>query len=239
MKKIIALVLVLVLALVVFSSCAKKEAKEETAKMSFTIINKTGEAVTEVKITDPLSDSYNVFPAEENEVIDNEGIVIMYFDIPATEDGNHRLTLSYKTESGREETFETLSIEEVNIELLAADAITGATPIAFKMPEAEQAGMYTFYNLTGEVVTSLSLTDNEDGARIQTSFPDGFDPGETYTVHYIIPADRENVTLTLEFVTESGKTGVFGTLHIEEVPISLLDVDSVSGATPISFTAPE
>lgn len=237
MRKILALLAVMAL---LFSCAAFAEDEVPAVKTGvYTIINKTGEAVTEVKITDPLSDSYNVFPAEENEVIDNEGIVIMYFDIPATEDGNHRLTLSYKTESGREETFETLSIEEVNIELLAADAITGATPIAFKMPEAEQAGMYTFYNLTGEVVTSLSLTDNEDGARIQTSFPDGFDPGETYTVHYIIPADRENVTLTLEFVTESGKTGVFGTLHIEEVPISLLDVDSVSGATPISFTAPE
>ena len=43
MKKLIALVLVLVTALVIFSSCAKKEEpKEETAKMSITIINKTG-----------------------------------------------------------------------------------------------------------------------------------------------------------------------------------------------------
>ena len=50
-KKIIALVLVLVMALVVFSSCAKKEeAKEETAKMNFTIINKTGETVKDVTL---------------------------------------------------------------------------------------------------------------------------------------------------------------------------------------------
>jgi uncharacterized lipoprotein YehR (DUF1307 family) len=51
MKKIIALVLVLVMALVVFSSCAKKEeAKEETAKMSITIINKTGETAKDITL---------------------------------------------------------------------------------------------------------------------------------------------------------------------------------------------
>ena len=47
------------------------------------------------------------------------------------------------------------------------------------------------------------------------------------------------MTLTLQFVTESGKIGTFGTLNIEEVPITLLDVDSLSGATPISFSVPE
>lgn len=51
MKRIIALVLVLVMALVVFSSCAKKEeAKEETAKMSITIINKTGETAKDITL---------------------------------------------------------------------------------------------------------------------------------------------------------------------------------------------
>ena len=51
MKKIIALVLVLVMALVVFSSCAKKEeVKEETAKMSITIINKTGETAKDITL---------------------------------------------------------------------------------------------------------------------------------------------------------------------------------------------
>ena len=41
------------MALVVFSSCAKKEeAKEETVKMSITIINKTGETAKDI-ITGP------------------------------------------------------------------------------------------------------------------------------------------------------------------------------------------
>ena len=41
------------------------------------------------------------------------------------------LTLEFTTESGFQGTFETLYIEEVNINLLAADAMTGATPIQF------------------------------------------------------------------------------------------------------------
>ncbi len=50
-EKIIALVFVLVMVLVVFSSCAKKEeAKEETAKMSITIINKTGETAKDITL---------------------------------------------------------------------------------------------------------------------------------------------------------------------------------------------
>ena len=49
MKKIFALILVLVLALVVFSSCAKKEeAKQETLK--FPVYNRSGETITKLTI---------------------------------------------------------------------------------------------------------------------------------------------------------------------------------------------
>ena len=231
----------LLTAMALLFSCAvfAEEATPQVKTGVYTIVNKTGETVTEVKISDNVSGDTNVFPFTENDVLENDGTVIFYFDIPATEDGEHRLTLSYKTESGREETFGTLSIEEVTIALLAADAMTGATPIAFSMPKADQTGVYTFYNLTGEVVTVLNLIDNEEGTTIRTAFKDGLAPDESYTVVFSVPADRENVTLTLQFVTESGKIGTFSTLKIEEVPISLLDVDSVSGATPISFKAPD
>ena len=117
--------------------------------------------------------------------------------------------------------------------------MTGATPIAFTMPKAEQEGKYTIYNRTGETVKVLNLIDNEEGTVIRQVFQNGLQPDETYEINYIAPADRENVTLTLQFVTESGKIGIFSTLKIEEVPITLLDVDSVSGATPIEFKAPE
>ena len=230
----------LLTAMALLFSCAAL-AEEEPAKVQtgvYTIKNKTGEAVTEMTITDNVTGNSYALPFAGDGVIDNDGLLILYFDIPEGEDGNHRLTLSFKTESGREETFGTLSIETVHIDLLAADAMTGATPIAFSMPKAEKTGTYTFYNRTGEVVNSIYLIDNEDGAKVQSAFKDGFTADESHTIIFNVPADRENVSLTLQFVTESGKIGTFSTLHIEDVPITLLDVDSVSGATPISFTAP-
>ena len=236
-KKIFALLA----AMALLFSCAAF-AEEEAAPVKtgvYTIFNKTGELVTEVKLTDNVTGETNDFFAEEDATFSSDGIVVLYFDVPEAEADQHTLTLSYKTESGREEAFTTLKIEEATIELLAADAMTGATPIAFTMPEAKQEGKYTLYNRTGEIVKVLNLIDNEDGTIIRQVFQNGLEPNETYEMGYIAPADRENVTLTLQFVTESGKIGIFKTLKIEEVPITLLDVDSVSGATPISFTVPE
>ena len=236
-KKIFALLTAVAL---LFSCVALAE--EEPAKVQtgiYTIKNKTGEPVTELKITDNVTGESNDWAFDEKEAFDSDGLMILYFDIPEGEDGEHRLSLSFKTKGGREETFGTLSIEEVNIDLLATDAMTGATPIAFSKPVPEKTGTYTVYNRTGEVVNFINLIDNEDGAEIRTAFKDGFAPDETHTITYSVPGDRENVTLTLQFVTESGKIGTFGTLNIEEVPITLLDVDSLSGATPISFSVPE
>lgn len=236
-KKIFALLA----AMALLFSCAAF-AEEEPAPVKtgvYTIFNKTGELVTEVKLTDNVTGETNDFFAEEDFNFSSDGIVVLYFDVPEAEADQHTLTLSYKTESGREEAFTTLKIEEATIELLAADAMTGATPIAFTIPEAKQEGRYTLYNRTGEIVKVVNLIDNEDGTVIRQVFQNGLEPNETYEMGYIAPADRENITLTLQFVTESGKIGIFKTLKIEEVPITLLDVDSVSGATPIEFKAPE
>ena len=237
MKKIFALLTVMAL---LFSCAAFAEEEPAPVKTGvYTIFNKTGELVTEVKLTDNVTGETNDFFAEEDFNFSSDGIVVLYFDVPEAEADQHTLTLSYKTESGREEAFTTLKIEEATIELLAADAMTGATPIAFTIPEAKQEGRYTLYNRTGEIVKVVNLIDNEDGTVIRQVFQNGLEPNETYEMGYIAPADRENITLTLQFVTESGKIGIFKTLKIEEVPITLLDVDSVSGATPISFSVPE
>ena len=96
MKKIIALVLVLVLALVVFSSCAKKEAKEETAKMSFTIINKTGETAREItlkeqKAAKPQSWSNGELANEQQITIEVNTVV---------ENGAPFINFSYSLENG-------------------------------------------------------------------------------------------------------------------------------------------
>ena len=52
MKKIFALILVLVLALAVFSSCAKKEEEKKQAAVKYTIYNRTGEEITNFTIED-------------------------------------------------------------------------------------------------------------------------------------------------------------------------------------------
>lgn len=235
-KKILALLIAL--ALLLCSAALAEDIPMQTGV--YIIVNKTGEGITELKLTDNVTGDVSVFPdVEAGEVFENEGTVIMYFDIPESEDGSHRLTLSYKTESGREESFGTLSIEEATIDLLAADAMTGATPLAFNMQKPEAAGVYTIYNLTGEVVTKLSLTDNVSGAAISTVFDDGFAPNESFVFSYAIPEEQKDTKLTLRFETESGKIGAFTTLSIEEVPISLLDIDALTGPTPISFTAPQ
>ena len=58
MKKIIALIVALVLALVAFTACAlKEEVKEETAKVTYTIVNKTGENVTDLSLKERIGSS--------------------------------------------------------------------------------------------------------------------------------------------------------------------------------------
>ena len=55
--------------------------------------------------------------------------------------------------------------------------------------------------------------------------------------------NKPGYVITLSFTTESGYEAAFETLHFETVPISLLpaktDTDATTGATPISFSAPE
>lgn len=56
MKKVFALILVLVLALAAFSSCAKKEEPKEAARkeatLKYTVYNRTGEVVSTFSIKD-------------------------------------------------------------------------------------------------------------------------------------------------------------------------------------------
>ena len=45
--------------------------------------------------------------------------------------------------------------------------------------------------------------------------------------------------MTVSFRTEGGYEAQFPTLHIETAPITLLAQDALTGATPITFKAPE
>ena len=118
----------------------KEEIKEETVDTTdeavvdttdevtaglYTIRNTTGELVSELYV-------YETGAEEKGENLAGEGLNDTE-KVETTYEGTTDtvLTLEFTTESGFQGTFETLYIEEVNINLLAADAMTGATPIQF------------------------------------------------------------------------------------------------------------
>ena len=154
MKKFV-LILAAVLTMSMFTACGNKdtakeeigteevaveETKEETVDTNdeavvnttdevtaglYTIHNTTGELVSELYV-------YETGAEEKGENLAGEGLNDTE-KVEATYEGTTDtvLTLEFTTESGFQGTFETLYIEEVNINLLAADAMTGATPIQF------------------------------------------------------------------------------------------------------------
>ena len=154
MKKFV-LILAAVLTMSMFTACGNKdtakeeigteevaveETKEETVDTNdeavvdttdevtvgvYTIHNTTGELVSELYV-------YETGAEEKGENLAGEGLNDTE-KVEATYEGTKDtvLTLEFTTESGFQGIFETLYIEEVNINLLAADAMTGATPIQF------------------------------------------------------------------------------------------------------------
>ena len=233
MKKVLALILVLGLLLGCVSAFA-----EEAETCTYTIFNETGEKITELYVTDNLTEEKSENLAGE-EGLDKGAIL----EIHGTNKEGYVVTLSFKTESGYEGAFETLHFETVPITLLSAqavadkiaaagaDATTGATVISFFAPTC----VYTVYNVTGEKVTELYVTDNATGEKSENYAGEGLADGETVEIKGTKKADY---VVTLSFKTESGYEGVFETLHFETVPISLLAADAMTGATAISFFAP-
>lgn len=233
MKKIIALVL----GFILMSGCACAFAEEEDI-CTYTIFNETGETVTELYITDNgTGEKSENYAGEEG--LAKDAVI----EISGTNKEGYLVTLSFRTESGYEAAFESLHFETVPITLFSGqtveenkaaagpDATTGATPISFFAPVC----VYTIYNATGEKVTELYLTD-ATGLTSDNFAGEGLGDGEYVEINSTKTADY---LLTLSFKTESGYEGTFTTLHFETVPISLLAADAATGATPISFRAPE
>ena len=241
MKKLVSLLLALSLLVVAAAAFAENAENAENQTGVYTVYNETGEKVTELYISDNVSGdkTENLAVDEENDGLAAGEIIVLEYSIPAGEDGNHRLTLSFKTEGGYEAAFQTLSIEEAPVTLLAADAMTGATPIAFAA--AQQTGTYTVYNKTGEKVTELYifLTGAEDkGENLAGEEGLAADASAELTKSIDKILDGSHA-LTLSFKTEGGYEAAFTTLSIEEAPITLLAADAMTGATPISFSKPE
>ena len=230
MKKTLSLLLTL--ALLVSCGAVLAEAANPEQKVgTYQLINKTGEGIVRISISDNKSDA--VSTVEYNEApLPPDTLVVLSLGIPADEDGEHRLTLSYTTESGKTGTFATLSIEEVSIELLDVDAVAGATPIRFGMPR--KIGVYRVVNQTGAPVSTVTITDNVTGDSREYAL--NLAPDAEATVSFSIDGKEDGEhRLTFSFVGEDGETRSFGTLSIEEVTVNLLAADAMTGATPIQF----
>ena len=105
--------------------------------------------------------------------------------------------------------------------------------------EVQTVGEYTIYNMTGEGITELYLypTGSSDKGTNYAEGGHGF--ANAHAVHLTYDAgDKASETaLTLEFVTKSGYTKSFETLHIETADITLPAEDALTGSTPIAFSA--
>ena len=122
--------------------------------------------------------------------------------------------------------------------LLALSLVLACT---FAFAEENETCTYTVFNETGEKITELYVTDNLTGEKSENyAGEEGLKMGGIVEIN---GTNKEGYVITLSFKTESGYEAAFETLHFETVPISLLpaktDADAVTGATPISFSAPE
>ena len=228
-------ILSLCLALFMLGLCTVAMAESTAETCVYTVYNVTGETVTSLLLTDNATGEVSENYAGEKGLADGASI-----EITCTNKEGFQVTLSFTTESGYEGSFPTLNFETVPISLLAQDALTGATQINFFVPDVTCA--YTVYNVTGEKVTELYLVDSYTGEQSENYAAEGLDDGASLVIEMTAKADKtgkEFFQHALTFKTESGYEGSFPTLHFETVPISLLAQDALTGATQISFFAPD
>ena len=131
------------------------------------------------------------------------------------------------------------------------DAVSGATTadtlgyvqgvLAAAKAAKAATGTYTFFNGTGENVTELYLVNNLTGDKGVNYAVNGFAPDASYTITRTVSTEEieAGYSMTIAFKTESGYEAKFETLHIETAPVTLLSADAMTGATAISFSAPE
>ena len=139
--------------------------------------------------------------------------------------------------------------EETKAEVV--DAVSGATTAdtwgylrgILAAAEAAKAstGTYTFFNKTGETITELYLVDNLTGEKGVNYAVNGFAADACCVITRTVSAAEieAGYSMTVSFKTEGGYEAQFPSLHIETAPITLLAQDALTGATPITFKAPE
>lgn len=236
MKKLIALLLSLALLLTctaVFADAVPEEGEIQTANYQFQ--NLTGKVITSITMTDNKTGEALEF-LENDTVLEPETILYstIYVDASETkEDLEHRYTLSFKDADGEVYEFKTLSFENVLIDLLAPDAMTGATPIKFN-PKMYQIGKYKIINKTDKVLDAVTITQNADPNNNSTVMPAIGKDAFAYVDFIMDPDSEASHALTIEFTFDDGTKCSFEKLSIEEVSMTLTP-DTITGATPFTF----
>ena len=104
---VLALVLVVAAVVVICTSCAKKEeAKEETAKIRYTLVNQTGEAITNITMKEKIGTMNQVWTVE-GMAVDQESALEVN---TVVENGAPSIDFAFSTGSGK--TFQTLIMEK-------------------------------------------------------------------------------------------------------------------------------
>ncbi len=221
-------------------TAATEETKEEVQTVGYyTIYNETGEKVTELYL-------YAADSSDKGEnLVGERGLGTAHATGLSYDAGDKAsettLCLEFTTENGYNAKFETLHIETAPITLIAEDAMTGATPIAFQTSTAS----YTIYNKTGEPVKELYLyvtgsSDKGENLIDGAKEPDGEQVIELESIpEELVKEDGTLSTFTIEFTTDSGYTGSFTTLNYENAPIQLISEEMLTGATQIKFGLPD
>ena len=224
---------------------AEAAATEETTKEEvqtvgeYTVYNSTGESITELYLYPTGSSDKGENLAGEHGFKDAHAVGLTYD--AGDKAADTALTLEFTTESGYSAKFETLHIETAPLTLLAEDALTGATPLAFQASTAK----YTIYNKTGETVTELYMYATGSSDKGENLIDGAKDPDGQQVIEYesvpewLVKEDGSLSPITLEFTTESGYNASFTTLSYEVAPIQLISEDMVTGATKIKFGLPD
>ena len=231
MKKLFAVMTaVLVLGLLTVAS-----AEEAVQTARYELVNLTGENVTELYFDEAEDEDQGENLAEEALLPDE--YIELEFEAPADEDVKaYNFVLDFTTESGYNAKYETIHFEEVCLNMLSADALTGATPIRFApiLPKA----YYVVTNGTGAEVSELYFYDAGSEDKGENLAEGGLAAGESVEISLEAASDEEAkaANFCLEFVGEDGVSKKYETVHFEEVGLELLSADAITGATPIRFS---
>ena len=233
MRKIPALVLALVLALGCAAALAEETAEPRIANYQFR--NLTGDTIVLLTLTDNLTGDVESI-LDENEGFSNDTVIFLTItavDEPE-ESLEHRFTLTF-SDGDEEKVYEykTLSFKDALIDLLAPDAMTGATPVRFN-EKMYQVGRYKVINKTDKVLETVMITENADPdlARI---FSPALDPdGFAYVEFIMEPEHEDKQALTIEFSFTDGTKCSYEKLSIEKASLTLTP-DTITSATPFTF----